>query len=242
MPLENVSCARLPLASLPALAGLRCRPGVTVRIEGASAWLRWPVDDEGVRRCVQPLAGAELYEIRDGVWYRPGRHLPAFEVADEDGRPLEGALFPAPVEPEPPPVVALSPQVIRLAPADRPRAATVMHTPLAELGRWADTATTAQLAALRAARSGDRVLLLGRPLPALPGGLRLWGERLLVPLGFRPEPAFPESTLLEALGVGPENLVLLTAESAEVVPRGAFEPLTRAAVRLACSWPQASRL
>jgi hypothetical protein len=232
-PLDNVCCARLPLAVLPALAALRCRPGVTVRLDGASAWLRWPAGDEGVLRCVQPLAGVELYESRDGVWYRPGRHLPAFEVADEDGRPLDRVLFPAPVEPEAPPGLALSPQVIRLARADRLRPASAMHAPLAELARWAETATTAQLAALRAARSGGRVLLLGRPLPALPGGLRLWGKRLLVPLGHRPEPALPESTLLEALGAGPEDLVLLTAESAEVVPWGAFEPLTRAGVRLA---------
>lgn len=241
-PLDNVSRARLPLAALPALARLRCLPGVTLRVDGDRAWLHWPAGDERVLRSVLPLAGVELYECRDGLWYSPGRHLPAFDVpADDRGQPLDRVLFPAPVEPEPTPVPSLRPESLRLVRDARPRPATALRCTLPDLARWAETATTAGLSALAAARSGDRVLLLGRPLPALPGG-RLWGERLLVPLGFRPEPALPEATLLEALGVADDGLVVLGAEAAEVLPRAAFAPLTRAGVRLAGSSPQAARL
>src|SRR5215468_546847 len=101
-PLENVSCARLPADALPGLAGLRCLPGLAVRRDGAHAWLHWPPGEERVLRCLLPLPGVELYERRDGLWYRPGRHLPSFEVpAEAGGQPLEHVLFPAPIEPEP---------------------------------------------------------------------------------------------------------------------------------------------
>jgi hypothetical protein len=233
-PLDNVSCARLPADALQALAGLRCLPGLAVRLDGADAWLHWPPGEERVLRSLLPLPGVELYERRDGLWYRPGRHLPSFEVpAESGGQPLEHVLFPAPIEPEPPPALSLRPDRVRLARDGTARPATALRCGLAELARWADTATGPRLAALRAARCGASVLLLGRRLPPLPAGRRFWGERLLVPLGFRPEPALPEKTLLEALGVGAGELAVLDADGAEVVPEDVFGPLSRAAVRLA---------
>jgi hypothetical protein len=232
-PLDNVCCARLPLAALAALGGPRCRPGVTVRIEGPCAWLHWPAGDEAVLRLVLPLQGVTLYEERDGLWYQPGHHLPTFDVpAGGDGKPLASVLFPTPVEPEPPPALSLAPQPLRLVRDGRPRPATALLCSRAELLPWAEAATTAQLAAVRAAHAGDRALLLGR-LPPLPGGRRLWGERLLVPLGFRPEPALPERTLLEVLRVEGDDLALLGDDRVEMVPWRAFEPLTRAGIRLA---------
>jgi hypothetical protein len=233
-PLDNVCCARLPLAALPALAALRCRSGVTVHIEGECAWVGWPAGDETVLRLVLPVEGAELYESRDGQWYGLGKRLPAFAVpAVAEGKPLDSVLFPAPVEPEAPPALTLRPEVVRLVRDDRPRPATGMTCALAELAPWAEAATTAQFGALRAARWGDRALLLGKSLPPLPGGQRLWGERLLVPLGFRPDPALPEPTLLEVLGAAIDDLAVLGPDGIDIVPRGAFEPLTRAGVRLA---------
>jgi hypothetical protein len=77
------------------------------------------------------------------------------------------------------------------------------------------------------------VLLLGPKVPLLPRGERLWGERLLVPLGLRPEPALPEIDLLTALDVGREELAVLQAEGVEVLPAAALQPLTRAGIRLA---------
>jgi hypothetical protein len=142
-------------------------------------------------------------------------------------------LFPAPVQPEPPPVLALQRPVLRLVRDERPRPASGMRLALADLAHWAETAPSAEIGALRAARLGDQVLLLGPRLPTVGGGQRLWGERLLVPLGFVPEPALPESALLEVLAVDGDALAVLDASGAEIVPRGVFQPLTRAGIRLA---------
>ena len=62
--------------------------------------------------------------------------------------------------------------------------------------------------------------------------MRFWGETVLVPTGFRPEPDLPAAALRAALGVAADELLVLDETGAEVIPRAAFEPLTRAGVRL----------
>jgi hypothetical protein len=233
-PLDNVGCASLPLSALPALAAVRCVPDVTVAVIGERAWMRWPPGRGDVLVCVAALAGVDLFEQRDGHWYRPGHHLPAFGLPPHaPSRPLAQVLVPAPVQAETPPHLALISEPLRLVREEQPRAATALWCSLSALRKWADRAPTAELAAVHAARCDERVLLLGRRLPPLPGTDRLWGERVLIPLGYRPEPALPESALLEALQITADELIVLALEGAEVLPRSALQPLTRSAVRLA---------
>ena len=71
-------------------------------------------------------------------------------------------------------------------------------------------------------------------LTPIPGAVRYWGGDVLVPLGHRPEPDLAPETLRAAAGASAEELLVLDGGGAEVVPRAAFAPLTRAGVRL-CS-------
>jgi hypothetical protein len=100
------------------------------------------------------------------------------------------------------------------------------------LAAWADTATTFAISAVRAARCGRRILLLGT-IPPIPGSMRLWGTDLLLPVGFRTEPDLPPSMIRTAVGATADDLVLFGDSGVDFVPRSAFEPLTRAGVRLA---------
>jgi hypothetical protein len=233
-PLDEICCAALPAAALPVLAGLRTRPDVRVLVSGEKAWVYWPAGEDEVLRRVLPVRGVALFARRSGHWFPPGASLPVFDVPDPGpAQPLLTVLTPAPVQPEisPPPTMTAVPlTVVR---DDRPRAVTALCCALAELVRWADRATTRQLTSLEAARRGDRVLLLGTKLPPLRGGERYWGATVLVPLGFRPEPALAEPLLRAALGLDEGELALLGAEGVEVVPRAVLQPLHRAVVRLA---------
>jgi hypothetical protein len=101
-----------------------------------------------------------------------------------------------------------------------------------DLLQWADSATTAELAAVRGARSGDRAVLLGQRLPAIPAATRFWGQSVLVPVGFRPEHELAPVVLRAACGASDGELLLLDESGVELIPRAAFEPLTRAGVRL----------
>ncbi len=245
-PLHEVCRASLPRAALVALAGLRARSGVDITLEGERAWVSWPEGDEEVLRRVLPVSGVELYVRREGHWHRFGRHLPAFETVPEgEAQALDRVLFPAPVQPVPASTAGLRPVPLWLERDRRASRATAALCGLPELAAWADLVPSARLEKLRAACRAGRVLVLGERLP--PGGQRFWGDKVFVPLGYRPEPDLPESALRDALGAGQEELLLLNsaacgladspakpqAAEAEAVPRAAFEPLTRAGLRLA---------
>ena len=79
----------------------------------------------------------------------------------------------------------------------------------------------------------QRLLVLGPRLPPLAGPERFWGKGVLSPLGFAPEPNLPPDALRAALGIGDDEILLLTAAGAEAIPMAALLPLTRAQLRLA---------
>jgi len=241
--LDQATCASIPQAALPVLAGLRCAPEVQVQILGERAWLRWPANNEKVLQLLLPVPGVEFFLWREGQWYRPDSRLPTASVPElRDPHQLHRVLLPVPVQPIPPSVPGGRPVEIELRRSERPRLSTALGCRITDLVRWADTAPTAEIEAVTAARSGEDVLLRGGRLPALPAGERFWGRDLLIPLGYRPFPELPERDLCAALGVGEDEIGLLClgnrAEESgravlELLPAEAFEPLTRAGLRLA---------
>jgi MoxR-vWA-beta-propeller ternary system domain bpX2 len=233
---ERVRAARLPPDGLAALAPVRCQPGVTIHTRGQT-WVLWPADTTDVVRCLHPVAGVEFFEERDGRWYAFGRRLPSADGPPAGaGEPLDRVLFPTPLPVQPPPAELPSPVSVRLVRGGPARPATALRCRVADLARWSDAATTAELAAVRAARFGELALLLGRRLPHIANGERFWGERVLVPLGFRPEPDLPADVIRVACRVADEELLVLAADGAEAILESVFEPLTRAGLRRAITF------
>jgi hypothetical protein len=232
----DLCCARLPPGSLSQVAGVRTSMAVRARMVDGALWLYWPVDDPAVLHRVLAVDGAEVHERRGGLWYRHGQHLPVFDVPpDGDARSLIGLLTPAPVEPQSGATSALVPVRLQLVRDDRPRPATALICPLADLASWVDLTTRHQTAGLQAAWSPDgSVLIIGEHLPPIASGDRFWGHSVLIPLGFRPDPDVSEDVLKEALGLG-EAIAVMTAEGVEMIDRGVFGPLSRAGVRLAAT-------
>jgi hypothetical protein len=219
------------VAGLAALAPLRAAGGVRV-IVGDGAWVAWDAPRPDVVAAVLAIPGAELFEPRDGRWFRPGDRLPAFDVPPPgDAVPLDRAITPAPFIATMAGDRELKRVPLRLVWSDVPRATSAVRCSLKVLAAWADAATTVEITTVKAARSGDFSWLLGSRLPALAGAERFWGDRVLIPLGFRAEPDWPEASLREAANVGPDELLVLTEEATEAIPTEAFRPLTRGAVR-----------
>jgi hypothetical protein len=235
-PLDDVRAASLPAASVAALAGLRDRPGIAVLVAGDRAWVRWGGGDESALERLLAVQGVALFDLRDGVWYPHGSRLPASGVPlDSAGfLPIARALIPVPIRPVMPGPVTPAPLRLTLVRDGEARPASALRCTLDELGRWSETATTRRLRALSAARSGSTLLVVGKALPPIAGGERFWGDRALVPLGFRPEPCLRELALLAALGVPNDHRLLIDSAGSEAVPMDAFRPLTRAGLRLAC--------
>ncbi len=234
--LSQVGCASLPGDALSALGDLRRLPGVRVTLDGGRAWVEWPAGNDAVLRQVMPIAGAELYVQRGPHWHRLGHHLPTFDLPIENGDaqpiPLDRAVVPQAVRPEPPGGSPPSPARLRLERDDRPRPAHGLRCSLEALAGWAELAPFAAFRGLIAAWQGSEALVVGPALPVI-AGERFWGDRVLIPLGYRPEPALAEPALSRALGVSEQALAILTPQGVETISLTALGPLTRAGVRLA---------
>lgn len=237
-PWHEVSAARLPATALGALAPVRNREGVRVVPRDGTVWALWPAGRPEVVRCLLPVPGVVFFARRAGNWFRFGSLVPTADgPPDDDGHPVAAVLAPARFEPHAPEPPAWVPVPLTVRRGGAPQPATALACTVAALAAWADEATTAELAAVRAARSGPRAMVLGPRLPSIAGAVRFWGRDVLVPIGFAPDPELPDEALREAAGAGPEELLVLDETGAEVVPRAAFEPLTRAGVRLGAREP-----
>ncbi|QJW98881.1 hypothetical protein [Frigoriglobus tundricola] len=237
-PWRDVTAARLPSAHLDALAPVRHRVGVRVQLLGADAWVHWPIGQADVVRCLLPVPGVAFFTQRAGQWVRFGTLVPTDDrPPDGEGVPLVTALVPARFQPLPPVIPAWEPLVLTVVRGGTPRPVVALACTVPALARWADAATTLELTAVRAAQSGGRAVLLGDRLPAIVGAVRYCGDGVLVPVGFRPEPELPDDAIRAAVGATADEVLLLDATGAERVPRAAFEPLTRAGVRMGAARP-----
>jgi MoxR-vWA-beta-propeller ternary system domain bpX2 len=223
--------ARVPAAGLDALGPLRARGGVGV-VPGDPAWVTWENDRPDLVVALLAVPGAELFEPRDGRWFRPGSPLPAFDVPPAgEPVPLERLLHPAPFAPTEPAAGEPRRLPLRLVRSEVPRPTTAIRCRAADLQAWADAAPAAEITAVKAARCGDVAWLIGNKLPAVAGAERFWGDRVLIPLGYRADPDWPEGALREAAGVGPDEILVLAEYGSEALPADALRPLTRASIR-----------
>lgn len=98
--LADICCASIPAAALPHLGALRTQAGLRITLDGEQAWLRWDAGHDEILGQVLPIAGARLFALHNGLWYQPGRHLPAFDVPVEgESQPLARLVTPSPVGP-----------------------------------------------------------------------------------------------------------------------------------------------
>ncbi len=253
---QDVRCASIPVEDLSVLADLRREAGIRVTIAQGRAWVCWEdgPDADATRRILVrrllPLADVEVFARREGRWHRPGQHLPSFGVPVCDasgGVPLDRVILPEPLTMRGPGGEAARPVPLRLVRTEdqRARPATALRCRMADLAGWAQWAPSGWIESLSAAccatlgrGPGDaEVLLLGpaERLPTAADGQRFWGIDVLIPLGFRTEPPLAEPALRAAAGAGADDLVVLEDEGPELIPRRAFERLSRAAIRLAAA-------
>jgi hypothetical protein len=229
-PLATVCCARLPVAALPALAALRTHQEVRLCQTPEWLWLFWPAGEVAVALVVAGIPQAMLLCQRGEQYYALGQHLPTFEVPDVgQAVSLSRCLFPklqVASDPEPP---GWTPVRLRLIRDDTPRPTTLLRLSVSALLGWAELATTQALAGVQVSGHGEQVLLRGQLPPVM--GERFWGQRVLCPAGFRPEPAIPETVLIAALNLPADSLALLDAGGVECLAATAWGPLTRAGLR-----------
>lgn len=238
--LGRVRRARIPKSRLDELAHLRHRSDLRVRLEIEFVWLAWETPDPAIVTTLLPIVGAALYEPRPGGWFEPAGVLPVRGMPDldlADTRPLDRVILPAmptPTLSQPPLAGRIT---IRLVRDEVPRVTSGVRAPLLEVLAWASTVPEARFDGLTAAvrRQPDRlaVLVRGTRLPDVRNGSRFWGERVLIPLGWRTDPPLSEPLLRTVSQAADEELLVWEAGGAEAIPDSAFSRLTLAGLRLA---------
>ena len=229
--LEACRAARIPRGGLVALAALRRSADVHVTEFGDEAWIDWPGEMPSLVNALLAIEGARLYRKAKLGWIAIDRSLPDFAVPEmQESLALDRAIVPASFDAVAVPIFQGKRIPITLKANASPRPTSALRCHPNALQEWCDRATAAEIEAVSAACCGSSVWLRGG-LPALPNVERFWGERVLVPVGYRPEPDWPEAALRQAAIVDDDEILVLTPDGPEAIAVGAFRALSRASVR-----------
>lgn len=241
--------ARLKLEDVASLGTVRLEPGLSVALVKATetaagaAWLRGTEWSKEVEATVRRLPLTGLYQLLDdGQLIATGSRVPSGYIPKAQWVALS-AWLKLTVQPalmagnEPPPGVAL-----RLVAAVDFQDANVLVTSGAV---WRDYAIAAPAIRLRplsfALHQDGRCVLLGHPLPPLPGDRFVLNEaaRVAVPAGFAWSPAVPGVVLKQRLRLHEHDLALMTNREAglsiELVRAESFVRAARSAARASVS-------
>jgi hypothetical protein len=233
-PWSSVVAARLPVAELSVLAPLRDRMDIRIHLESDRAWVCWKSSGSEVISRLLAAAGVEFFSSRNDAWFPFASRLPTAQRPPAgEGMGLANVLVPGRFQVPAVPAAAPPAATLHLVRGGLVQPATAMVCRLSELVAWADRATTAEIADVTGCRFESRVLLLGRRLPSLAAARRYFGEDVLIPVGFRADPELPAAAIRGAVGAATDEIVVLEEDGTDIVPRAAFEPLTRAGIRLA---------
>ena len=152
-PWLEVQAAVLPAREVAALAPLRARSGLRLYIHEDRVWVRWPGDGDDIVQILLPVPGVEFFTTRAGNWFRFGSLLPVTMPRwDGDGLPATVVLLPQPIAASAPITEEyFPPLMLRIVRGGEPQAVTALSCSLHELQRWADTATSREIAGVRGA-------------------------------------------------------------------------------------------
>ncbi|RKR84051.1 hypothetical protein BDD43_4272 [Mucilaginibacter gracilis] len=215
------------------LGNLRGITGLKAAAEGDLIWLRG-IDAVNTDKRVLSLPVLNTYLLdTNGLLFPSGGQTPVAKLPVLDWQVLKTFL---PVQL---PVSALPGKVflhvdVRLARSERTREAFALLTDLSTWKAYAETAPETRLRALRFAVSAQaEVLVLGKPLPQLPGRTFWADDRLLIPTGYDLDPPVLATMLKADLFQAEDNLALFTPDNTwQAIPLSAFQAARRSAVRL----------
>jgi hypothetical protein len=235
---NKITTARIPLASLKSLAHLRHRSDITVSLDDhGNAWIHWlqSAIAEEVMLALRPLTDVSFYYREANTWYTRGSGFPAkITPPNQPGLALAKLLFPEKMTSQSPENKAFARITPVLSRGGQTCPASAMRLPFASLHAWVNHATSAQIHALHGVYEADQVWLLGQHLPAASQGMRFYGERLLLPLGYQLQPMLPVESSLALVNASERDVVFWSHDEIRVIPREEFAPLTRAGVRQVC--------
>lgn len=224
----------LSKADKAALGSVRCLPGLQAAEGEDHIWVRGIPAQENVDIRIRQLPGLQTYLLdADNHLFPPGALTPVGKLQSLEWIPLSAFIM---VEL---PVSALPGKIsqqyaIRLVPLGQSQPGNALLT---DLETWKAYGEQAPLIRLRQTRfavsANNKVLIIGTPLPALPGKEYVLQNTLLLPCGYEFDPPAISNLVITRLDASKEALLLFDINGAwEKIPKTAFVNTTRSAIRL----------
>ncbi len=217
-----------------ALGAVCCVPGLQVATQAEEIWIRGIAAARMDDLLLRALPARHTYQLDERGYLFPMHGLtPVRKLPDLKWIPLAERIQPEL------PISAMPGKVhtklaIRLVPSSQVEAGVALLTTLATWKAYANQAPQIRLESLRFAVSEwNQVLIMGTPLPAIPGREYWMRNTLLLPSGFDLE--LPLLAGLLANKVNPQADAVLVLDENGTWEKIAFDsliPATRSAVRL----------
>jgi hypothetical protein len=224
----------LAAADREPLGAVRAVPGLQAAEAAGVLWLRGLPATGELPLAVRALPATAAYALdAQGRLFLPGSRTPTAQLPALAWQPIR-AFVPLELPTAALPAQGVPRYRVRLVPSARAEAGAALLTTLAVWRAYAETAPAIRLESLRFAVAADqRVLLLGTPLPPIPGQEHWLREGLLLPAGFDFEAPLLASLLVRQLDAKADAMLLFAADGSwERIFKEDLLPVTRSAVRL----------
>lgn len=227
-----------------ALDPLRLAEGVEAARCDDGWWVRGPVPASATEKLQRALPAEARFEWLEGDRLRlPGARVPCGRLPVEAVWTLLPELIPLALPSASPSARLDRKPTLRLVRGGAETAPDGLLLGLEAWSRWAVEAPAVRLQPLRFAvtagegASGARALVLGQPLPPLPGQRLVSRAGIVVPAGWTWYPAVDASVVRRTLRLRADEIALWSGEDAMVaiIPAEAVVPASRSAVRLTLS-------
>jgi hypothetical protein len=223
----------LSQADKAALGTVRCLPGLQAAEDEGCIWVRGIPLPEKIDLRIRQLPGLHTYLLdADNYLFPPGGLTPVGKL-----KPLNWVALSQYVTIELPvsalPGTITQQHAIRLVPSGRSQPGNALLT---DLDTWKTYGEQAPLIRLQqtqfAVSATNKVLVIGSPLPALPGKEYVLHDTLLLPCGYEFDPPAISNLVITRLDPSKGSLLLFDIDGRwEKVPKESFVRSTRSAIR-----------
>lgn len=224
--------ARLAIGDALAAARLRTLKGVDVAADADQLWLRGNALTDALRRAVEEVGPVEFYRVdKEGLLIARDDRLPSARLPQIEWTPI--SLFFRPSLPRSVLAATISDRVIlRLKPSAHARDANALLTTRQHLEEWIERAPDTRMRPLRYAVHAEQALVIGQPLPSLPGTRCYLTDGLCVPCGFELSPVADTGSLRAVLKLNDGEVALFDESGWHRIASEDFVQVSRSSVRL----------
>jgi len=214
------------------LAELRLLSGLQMAYLDSEIWLKHIDTADIPHRALLSLQPQDIFVEEDGKLFPIGKSTPVRKLPQLLWQPVSQMIqVEVPTSALP---AQLSAQLeIKLVQSQKMRTAEVLRLDGTSWRAYVETAPAVRLNALKFALSEqDEVLIMGRPLPTLPGDAYWQQGNLLMPLGWELTWQLFAAEIAKAIHSDPNQLILMeTNGTYQLISKHAFQPAQRSAVR-----------